>query len=109
MEPAEWSFNEIVLPGSFFVPASSFLQNSKKFRKEVSFSASTLGFIGGLFMDTWNYDDIPYDAMGDYSAFHFSSRGEEDNTCSDQDSRIVSVEDRRPHLTLTALALQAIR
>ena len=60
-------------------------------------------------MDTWNYDDIPYDAMGDYSAFHFSNREEEENTCSDQDSRIVSVEDRRPHLTLTVHALQAIR
>lgn len=95
--------------GLFFCACFVIFTKFKKFRKEVSFSASTLGFIGGLFMDTWNYDDIPYDAMGDYSAFHFSSRGEEDNTCSDQDSRIVSVEDRRPHLTLTALALQAIR
>ena len=32
--------------------------------------------------DAWRREDIPYDAMGDYSAFDFS---EEESDCEDQD------------------------
>ena len=31
----------------------------------------------------WRREDIPYDAMGDYSAFRFE--GEEDEECGDTD------------------------
>ena len=32
---------------------------------------------------TWRREDIPYDAMGDYSAFRFEE--EEDTECGDTD------------------------
>lgn len=36
-------------------------------------------------MATWRREDIPYDAMGDYSSFHFEPAGKEEDTCEDWD------------------------
>ncbi len=33
----------------------------------------------------WRREDIPYDAMGDYSAFHFADDEREETKCEDQD------------------------
>lgn len=38
-------------------------------------------------MTVWNREDIPYDAMGDYSMFEFENPGREDDGCADQDRR----------------------
>jgi len=36
-------------------------------------------------MTGWRREDIPYDAMGDYSAFHFEDETREEAACADQD------------------------
>lgn len=36
-------------------------------------------------IEAWNREDIPYDAMGDYSGFRLYTGGREEVTCSDQD------------------------
>ena len=34
----------------------------------------------------WRREDIPYDAMGDYSVFDFEEDENEEKVCEDQDS-----------------------
>ena len=36
-------------------------------------------------MNGWRREDIPYDAMGDYSGFHFEDAEREEAECEDRD------------------------
>ena len=66
----------------------------KVFRKNsaerLSWRPETLGLVeGGIYMTAiWRREDIPYDVMGDYSAFHFADDEREEAECEDQDSEV---------------------
>ena len=57
--------------------------NKKKNLHRVNPGMLMIDTEGGTWrMGLWRREDIPYDAMGDYSAFDFS---EEESDCEDQD------------------------